>query len=86
MPTGDVVGRALFQRITDGTNTVAVKAASTAAVATDPALVVAISPNNTIPISMVSGGYGGQVEGRAADGASAVGNPVLIGGLDGPTG
>jgi hypothetical protein len=35
-------------KINDGANTAAVKAASTAAVATDPALVVAISPNNTI--------------------------------------
>lgn len=34
-------------KVTDGTNNAAVKAASTAAVATDPALVVAISPNNT---------------------------------------
>ena len=33
--------------VTDGTNTAAVKAASTAAGATDPAVVVAISPNNT---------------------------------------
>jgi hypothetical protein len=38
-------------KINDGTNTAAVKAASTAAVATDPALVVAVSPNNTVPIS-----------------------------------
>jgi hypothetical protein len=38
--------------ITDGTNgNVAVKPASTAAVATDPALVVAISPNNPLTIS-----------------------------------
>lgn len=35
----------------DGTNVVAVKAASTAAVASDPAIVVAISPNNTITAS-----------------------------------
>ena len=41
-------GAAGFEKITDGTNTAAVKAASTAAVATDPALVVAISPNNTV--------------------------------------
>lgn len=42
-----------FSRITDGTNTAAVKAASTAAVAADPALVVAISPNNTpIPVTI----------------------------------
>jgi hypothetical protein len=41
-------------RITDGTSNAAVKAASAAAVAADPALVVAISPNNTVPISAVS--------------------------------
>lgn len=51
MPTGDTVGRAIFEKITDGTNTAAVKAASTAAVAADPALVVAISPNNPISVS-----------------------------------
>lgn len=39
---------------TDGTNTAAVKAASTPAATTDPALVVAISPNNTIPVSAAS--------------------------------
>lgn len=36
-----------------------------------------------VPVSMASGGYGGQVEGRAADGAAVVGNPVLVGGSDG---
>jgi hypothetical protein len=35
-------------KITDGTNVASVKAASTAAVATDKAVVVAVSPNNTI--------------------------------------
>jgi hypothetical protein len=54
MPTGDVAARGIFHRITDGTNTAAVKAASTAATAADPALVVAISPNNTVPVSAVS--------------------------------
>src|SRR5262249_17412417 len=44
---GDAAARALFIKATDGTNTAAVKAASTAAVATGPALVVAVSPNNT---------------------------------------
>lgn len=44
-PAGDVAARARFSKTTDGTNTAAVKAASTAAVATDPALVVALSPN-----------------------------------------
>jgi len=53
-PTGDAVARAVFEKITDGTNTAAVKAASTAAIATDPALVVAISPNNTVPVSAAS--------------------------------
>ena len=49
-PTMDTAARSGFQRITDGTNTAAVKAASTAAVATDPAVVVAVSPNNNISI------------------------------------
>lgn len=46
--------QAWLNKITDGTNTAAVKAASTAALATDPALVVAISPNNTV--STTTGG------------------------------
>lgn len=36
-----------------------------------------------VPISMSVGSYGGQVEGRASDGAAPVGNPVLVGGQDG---
>lgn len=47
MPVGDVAARGIFNKITDGTNTVTVKAASTEAVAADPALVIAVSPNNT---------------------------------------
>lgn len=50
-PSGDTVGRAQFQKVTDGTNTATVKAASTAAVATDTAIVVAISPNNQALVS-----------------------------------
>lgn len=50
MPTMDAIARAGFQEITDGTNgPVAVKAASTAAVAADPSLVVALSPNSPTP-------------------------------------
>lgn len=56
MPTGDAVGRALFQKVTDGTNTAAVKAASTAVLATDPAVVVAISPNSTTVSDLVNNG------------------------------
>jgi hypothetical protein len=52
MPTGDAVGRAIFHKITDGTNTATVKPASTAAVASDPALVVTLSPNNPISASI----------------------------------
>lgn len=36
-------------KLTDGTNVPAAKAASTAAIATDPSLVVALSPNSPIP-------------------------------------
>lgn len=56
LPTGaaqdsTLTGGTVRTKITDGTNNAAVKSASVSAVATDPALVVAISPNNTIPIS-----------------------------------
>jgi hypothetical protein len=51
---GPAIGSGFYVRNTDGTNTAAVKAASTAAAATDPALVVAISPNNTIHVSLAS--------------------------------
>ena len=37
-------------RPSDGTNDVSIKAASTAAVAADPALVVAVSPNNSVAV------------------------------------
>jgi hypothetical protein len=46
-----LTNRTQFAKITDGSNDATVKAASTAAIATDKALVVAISPNNTIPVS-----------------------------------
>lgn len=39
----------VFSRVTDGTNTAAVKAASTAAAAADPSLVVGLSPNSPLP-------------------------------------
>ena len=42
---------AWFEKITDGTNVATVKAASTAAAATDTAIVVAISPNNTVAVT-----------------------------------
>ena len=66
-------------KISDGTNAAAIKAASTAAVAADPALVVAISPNNTVPVSLASvpshavtnaGTFAVQASGIAANGAA----------------
>jgi len=52
-------------KITDGTTNAAVKAASTAAVAADPAVVVAISPNNTVAVTQ-SGSWTNDVSDRAA--------------------
>lgn len=49
-------------KVSDGTNTAAVKAASTAAVATDPSLVVQLSPNGNAPIA----------KGRASANAPAI--------------
>ncbi len=49
-----LTGRTQKTQITDGTRDGTVKAASTAALATDTALVVAISPNNTVPVSLTS--------------------------------
>jgi hypothetical protein len=43
------LGNSWWIRVTDGTNTAAVKAGSAAAVAADPALVVSLSPNSPLP-------------------------------------
>jgi hypothetical protein len=72
MPTMDAILRPGFQKITDGNNTATVKAGSTAAVAGDTAIVVAISPNN-----------GFTATGAAASGSAVTGNPVLMGASDG---
>jgi hypothetical protein len=47
MPTGDAAARGVFHRVTDGTNTATVKAASTAAVSADTALVVSFAGANS---------------------------------------
>ena len=50
--SGDSAGRQnVNSRVTDGTNTAAVKPASTAPAASDPALVVAVSPNSTVAVT-----------------------------------
>jgi hypothetical protein len=69
MPTADTVARSSFHRITDGTNTAAVKAASTAPVAADPALVVAISPNS--PVSTADGVASGNLTAATQNVATA---------------
>jgi len=67
-----------YEAITDGTNgPAAVKAASTAAVATDPSLVVALSPNSPIPAG--PNAIGTVAQGTAA--ASTAGWPVIGGNL-----
>lgn len=52
-----VVGSAAtrwFTQLSDGTNSPAIKAASTAAVASDPALVIAVSPNNSVAVTQAT--------------------------------
>jgi hypothetical protein len=46
MPTGDAAARTIFVKPNDGTNAITVKAASTAAAATDTALVVTTRPGD----------------------------------------
>lgn len=80
LPTGDAVARAIFEKITDGTNTAAVKAASTAAIATDPALVVAVSPNNTVAVTGTVTATNPSV---GSTGAAVPASATQIGGSDG---
>lgn len=95
-------------KINDGTNTMAVKAASTAAVAADPSAVIALSPNSPLPtgtniigalsanqsvnVAQVGGSATATIaageqrvgaEGVGASGAALSGNPVQIGASDG---
>jgi hypothetical protein len=83
--TANTLANAWSTKITDATNgPVAVKAASTAAAATDPALVVAVSPNNSVAVTQATASnLNAQVVGPGAVGAAIVGNPVRIGGSDG---
>lgn len=97
LPTGaaadaTLTGGTQRTKVTDGTTNAAVKAASTAAVAADPALVVAVSPNNTVPVSLASvpshavtnaGTFAVQAAcaGEVAAGSTDSGNPQKIGGV-----
>lgn len=64
-----------FTKITDGTNTAAVKAASTAAAAADPSLVVALSPNSPVPAGTNQIGAVSIQSGGTANGPS---NPLYV--------
>jgi hypothetical protein len=81
----------LLSFTTDGTNVAAVKAASTAAVAADPALVTAFSPNSPLPsggntigaVTIPGLALPFNIVGNAAQGAATSGAPVLVAGSDG---
>jgi hypothetical protein len=80
---GDVAAaNPLPAKLSDGTNAVAVKAASTAAVATDPALVVAVSPNAGLALdATLTGGTAKAIStGNVAHDAADSGSPVKVGG------
>jgi len=66
--TANTVANAWPIEVTDGTRTAAVKAASTAAVAADQALVVAVSPNNSVAVT---------IAGTVAENLTQVANTVL---------
>lgn len=58
-PTMDAAARRGFQSLTDGTSTAAVKAASTAAIAADASLVVALHPTSPVPLPTLTKGTQG---------------------------
>jgi hypothetical protein len=77
------IGVAGFGKVTDGTNTAAVKAASTAVAAGDPSLAVGLSPNSPLPagtnsiggVTTQPTGFGSLVEFQQAVTASAAALP-----------
>lgn len=83
--TANTLANAWSIKITDATNgPAAVKAASTAAGATDPALVVAVSPNNSVSVTQATASnLNAQVVGPGASGSAVSGNPVRVAGSDG---
>ena len=80
MPTMDVAARAGFFKLTDGTNTAAVKPASTAAAAADPSGVVALSPNS--PLSTGTNTIGATAS-ESATGAAVPAKATQVAGSDG---
>lgn len=84
-PAGDTAARAINQKVTDGTNTAAVKAASTAPAATDASLVVANSPNagNSVIASTPPSYSASQFKYQTSllDGSAVTNGPSYIGPL-----
>lgn len=72
-PTGDSITRAIFHKITDGTSTAVILAANTPAAVTDPALVVAISPNTSVTSQAVQATTTGSGTITAIDAAPIIG-------------
>jgi len=81
MPTMDVATRAGYHRITDGTNTAAVKPSVTSALVTDPALVVALSPNTSLPAG--TNILGSLVANQSINLAQIAGSATITGGVNG---
>lgn len=77
--TAGTAANGWFTKITDGTNTAAVKAASTAAVAADPSLVVALSPNSPVPAGTNQIGAVSLQSGGTANGPT---NPIYVSNTD----
>ena len=67
-------------KTTDGTNIQAIKAASTAAVTSDPSAVVALSPNSPLPTGSNAIGTVTAV-GNVASGSTDSGNPIKVSGV-----
>lgn len=90
MPTGDAVGRAIFNKITDGTNTATVTGSSALKIdgsaVTQPVSGTITANAGTGNFTVIQGTASNllaNVGGLGASGASVVGNPVRIGGSDG---
>jgi hypothetical protein len=83
--TANTLANAWSIKITDTTNgPVAVKAASTAAVATDAALVVAVSPNNTVTVvQSTAANLRSQTSSESNTGAAVPTQASMVGGTDG---
>ena len=77
--TANTVANAWPIKVTDGTNTTAVKAASTIAITTDPSLVVAISPNSIAAKDRSSIGFGSQMTSPISGSDNGIARSIRVG-------